>query len=108
MDAYQRSIEDRVEKIMKIFDMTCYAERCEVLYKVLTIVQKDFDDMKIRDDQIWAVNVDESEEFYKVFKTLSRRGRCDGVGGREYKRVRLQWEEAGKPTDIKAFIISHV
>jgi hypothetical protein len=49
------------------------------------------------------VRTDE-DRFHLAYERLASEGHCDSAGGMEYKRVRRQWEEAGRPEDIDSFI----
>lgn len=43
--------------------------------------------------------------FEQAWKRLARFGRCDGLGGAEYRRVLREWIEAGWPRRIENFIM---
>lgn len=45
-----------------------------------------------------------SDPFLETYQILSLEGWCDGAGGCEYRRVRAEWEAAGRPRQIAAFI----
>lgn len=45
------------------------------------------------------------DEFWLECERLAKLGKCDSPGGMEYRRVRLQWEHDGKPSNIEEFII---
>ncbi len=47
------------------------------------------------------------KEFADAYERLSKKGRCDGPGGREYQRVLQEWEDAGRPDDLERFIVVH-
>jgi hypothetical protein len=42
--------------------------------------------------------------FRATWATLSETGACDCIGGAEYERVCGEWERAGCPEGIEAFI----
>jgi hypothetical protein len=44
------------------------------------------------------------DHFWAAYEQLSASGWCDGAGGAEYDRVREEWEKAGRPEDVDAFI----
>lgn len=43
--------------------------------------------------------------FKKWWIALSHRGLCDAAGGAEYRRVYAEWLKAGRPKEIRAFIV---
>lgn len=45
-------------------------------------------------------------DFWDCYELLAEQGACDAPGGAEYKRVELEWQQAGRPSDIEAFIRS--
>lgn len=44
-------------------------------------------------------------EFRRVYHYMSKLGKCDAVGGVEYRRVLSEWKHAGRPVGISAFIL---
>lgn len=45
--------------------------------------------------------------FAAVWYSLSLQGRCDLIGGREYRRVLWAWLAAKAPPDVEGFILLH-
>lgn len=43
--------------------------------------------------------------FCKAWELLSQSGKCDGIGGAEFRRVIVEWIEADMPTPATDFII---
>ncbi len=43
-------------------------------------------------------------EFETAYEELSQVGACDSPGGAEYRRVKHEWVEAGRPADVQRFI----
>lgn len=48
--------------------------------------------------------MDDQKRFRAVYESLSFEDRCDSRNGMEYQRVLRDWVEAGKPSDMGAFI----
>lgn len=46
----------------------------------------------------------EWKRFARIWDRLARRGSCDARGGAEYRRVVIEWINAGKPRGMSAFI----
>ncbi len=44
------------------------------------------------------------DDFDIVHAELAKQGKCDTTGSVEYERVKREWIEAGKPSNIKDFI----
>lgn len=42
--------------------------------------------------------------FDSIWISLSKEGKCDGIGGMEYLRVKREWISEGYPSDIPTFI----
>ena len=40
-----------------------------------------------------------------AYTKLSALGKCDAPGGSEHFRVAREWDKAGRPVDVEAFII---
>jgi hypothetical protein len=48
---------------------------------------------------------DEADQrFDEIHEALASVGVCDGTGGCEYTRVKQQWLDAGRPSNVAAFI----
>jgi len=45
--------------------------------------------------------------FDEVWAIMEQMGRCDGIGGAEYRRVKAFWRMAGMPGPVAAFIGQH-
>lgn len=42
--------------------------------------------------------------FDTIWREAEERGLCDTLGGVQYRRVRQEWIEAGRPQELIAFI----
>jgi hypothetical protein len=42
--------------------------------------------------------------FDRIWRRLAEAGACDSHGDAEYRRVRSEWQTAGRPTRIEAFV----
>lgn len=54
--------------------------------------------------QLRPIGVPREDLFDALWERLAAEGGCDGRGGMEYRRVRREWEEAGRPEPILPFI----
>jgi hypothetical protein len=51
-----------------------------------------------------VVTAGEGDAFDREYHRLSELGACDAVFGCEHGRVKREWNAAGQPKDIEAFI----
>ncbi len=80
-----------VTKRLRLMAIHESRERREELEDLLREKDRDFTNIK---------------DFRCVWKSLAEMGKCDGIGGMEYRRMRHQWREEGYPTNIEEFILA--
>lgn len=83
---------------------TCYQERADAVKRLSEMVEEDWREECRQHKEMCDMPIDEDSEFYRTYDRLSDSGICDGAGGMEYRRVYMEWVEAGSPKNIAAFI----
>lgn len=48
---------------------------------------------------------DKEQQFFQTWRVCAQEGACDSLGGEEFLRVKSEWEDAGRPPDIRGFIV---
>jgi hypothetical protein len=55
-------------------------------------------------DSAENVNIAANRFFDEAWVRLSKEGKCDAAGTREYLRIREEWNQAGRPYNVWGFI----
>ncbi len=98
-----RTKQELVDECWALLYSECYDWRKDVLDE-LTKKSEEYYNEQCEEFEELCNMVIVVDEFYHTYNRLAMIGVCDSAGGMEYRRVRKQWEDAGKPPNVVKFI----
>ena len=107
---YTQEVDYLVGRIWELLmdgDGTCHDQRCKVLEALRHKNQEEWVEQEKEMEEKVSLRI-VKDDFYRVYDELAKKGKTDGAGGMEYRRVRLAWEKSDKSSPMKKFILDNV